>query len=164
MNTEDLLQELSVLMYRDPLVKVQREPDYPRLANPLHLAILLLDCDTEIAMSGMSGFVSGANGRHLAQATEALRMIGSTEWVPIFEAIQGSMSRHGVSWAQFQGDPGCLAVPEKIDAFKKELGELGPDFSLFNTEPDTEDTYGALCHYVEERMAEFGKELHRRKR
>ena len=164
MKTEDLLQELSVLMYRDPLSRVRTEADYPNLANRLHVAILLLDCDTEIGMSGMAGYVSGKSGRHLAKATEALRLIGATEWAGILQKIQESLARHQVSWEHLQGDPKWSAQVDAVDQFKQELATLAPEYSLFNTDPDSEDAYGALCQYVEQRMSEFGQELYRRKK
>jgi hypothetical protein len=163
MKTEDLLQELSVLMYRAPLSRVRGEPDYPNLANPLHLTILLLDSDTEMEMGGMTGFLEGGAGRHLPKVTEALRMIGASKWAGILRAIQESLAKHGVSREQLQGDPKADRNPDSLDSFKKDLRTMAPDHPLFGEGDDSEDVFGALCRYIEERMDEFGKELHQRR-
>ena len=40
MNADQLIQELAVKVYQDPLAKARDEADFPNLTNPLHLVML----------------------------------------------------------------------------------------------------------------------------
>jgi len=154
-----MLQELSVLMYSEPLVRVKNAADFPNLDNPLHLAILLLDADIEIDMSGMDGFISGKSGQNILLVTKALQIIGSNEWPPILEEIQALIRKHRLTWEQLKSD--STPPPPSLTGFTNDLKTLAPAYSLFNSEPDTEDTYALLCDYIEARLPAFNQELHR---
>ena len=173
MNADALIQELTVQIYQTPLSGVRDETDYPNLSNPLHLAVLLIDCDTEIEINGMLGFLENMNGRFLPKATEALRLIGAPKCAAIFESIQDCMTNYGVSWERLRGDfDGTTEFQitsfremhgERFDSFATEVDELIRQFSLFNTHYCPEDAYGAFCNYLGSRMGELRQEIDKRR-
>ena len=71
MTADEIIQELGGKIYARPLSLVRDEPSYPDLANPLHLIILLVDCDTEVMMNGMLGFLENMTGRTADTARES---------------------------------------------------------------------------------------------
>jgi hypothetical protein len=173
MNADSLIQELAVQIYQAPLVSIRDEADYPNLNIPLHLVVLLIDCDTEIEMNGILGFLENMTGRYLPQTTEALRLIGAPKCAAIFDSVHASMTRYGVTWERLRGDfEGSTEFQitsfrrlhgEALDSFTAEVGKLVQGFSLFNTLYSPEDAYAALCHYLETRLVELRQEIDKRK-
>lgn len=76
MTADELMQLLSGALDEPLLDAVRHEADFPCLTNTLHLAVLLIDCDTELSVNGLLGFLENSTGRFLGQTTEALRLIG----------------------------------------------------------------------------------------
>jgi hypothetical protein len=173
MSADSLIQELAAQIYRAPLASVRDESPYPNLNNPLHLVVLLIDCDTEIEMNGMLGFLENMTGRFLRQTSEALRLIGAPQCAAIFNAIHALMAKYGVSWerlrADFKGSTEFQITSfrethgESLDSFAGEVGKLAQGFSLFDTQCSPEDAYAALCGYLETRLAELRQEIDKRK-
>jgi hypothetical protein len=173
MNTDGLIQTLCVEIYQPPLSKVRDEADYPNLTNPLHLVILLLDCDTEIDMNGMLGFLENLTGRHLKQTIQALQLIGASKSAALLETVQACMNENGITWERLRSDLAGSAEyeissfrqrhGEVIAAFTSEIGRLTGQFSLFNTHHSREDAYAALCGYMDSRANELRSETDKRK-
>jgi hypothetical protein len=173
MNADSLIQELAVQIYDEPLSVIRSETDYPNLSNPLHLVVLLIDCNTEIEMNGVLGFLENMTGQHLPETTEALRVIGSPKCASLFSSIQVCMRRHGVSWEQLRGDfDGATEFQitsfremhgDRLSPFVKEVGELTRHFSLFNAHDSPEDAYSALCRYLDGRLDELRQEIDKRR-
>jgi hypothetical protein len=172
MNADSIIQELGTEIFEPPLSKVRDEVGYPDLANPLHLLILLIDCDTEIDMNGMLGFLENSTGRHLGRTAEALKLIGAPKSAALLESIESCMTRHAVTWENLRGDfAGAVEYQvtsfrelhgEALDAFVSEVGSLVGHFSLFNTHYSLEDSYGALCNYLDGRVEELRREISKR--
>jgi len=172
-NADSLVQELAVRVYQQPLLGVRSETDYPSLSNPLHLAVLLIDCDTEIEMNGMLGFLENMTGRHLPETIEALHLIGAPKCAALFCSIQACMTKFGVSWqrlrADFEGTTEFEITSfrkmhgDRLDSFATEVGELASGFSLFSARSSPEDAYSALCTYLDSRLDELRQEINNRR-
>jgi hypothetical protein len=172
MNADEILQELSIRIYEPPLSNVRTEVDYPNLNNPLHLSILLIDCDTEINMNGMTGFLENSTGQHLAETIQALHLIGASKSGALLDAVQACMAKHGVTWERLRGDfSGAKPYQitsfrelhcEQLRVFAEEVHNMTAHFSLFNTRRSQEDVYGAFCSYTEARLVELQGEIDKR--
>jgi hypothetical protein len=173
MNADSFIQELAVQIYEEPLSGIRSETDYPNLSNPLHLAVLLIDCDTEIEINGMLGFLENMTGPYLPETTEALRLIGATKCASLFSSIQACMRKHGVSWEQLRSDfDGVTEFQitsfrelhgDRLSPFVKEVDELTHSFSLFNANYSLEDAYSSLREYLDSRLNEFRQEIDKRR-
>jgi hypothetical protein len=173
MNADDLIQELAVQIYQAPLSSVRFENDYPDLGNPLHLAVLLIDCDTEIEVNGMLGFLENMTGRYLPKTIEALTIIDARTTAAILQSVQACMAKYGVSWerlrADFEGASEFQVTSfremhgEELDSFVTEVGELAQGFSIFNPRYSAEDAYGALCRHLDARLGELRQEIDKRR-
>src|SRR6266516_1196275 len=104
MTADDVIQEIGGKIYDHPLSMIRGEADFPDLANPLHLIVLLIDCDTEIMMNGMLGFIENMTGRHLVPTIEALRQIGASAVARQLQAVHDCMTRYGVTWQRLRGE------------------------------------------------------------
>lgn len=172
MTADAMIQDLADHIYQGPLSEVRHERDYPNLDNPLHLVILLIDCDTEIAMNGVLGFQENLTGQHLAKTTEALARVGAPKAAAIFAFIQAIMQKHGVTWQSLRGDFEGVEVfqissfkelhGQGIDRFTDEVDTLTSGFSLVNTD-SSENVYGALCAYLEDKTQQLSAEVEKRK-
>ena len=173
MKADDLIQDLAGDIYQGPLSGVRDEPDYPDLSNPLHVVVLLIDCDFEININGMLGFLENMTGQHLAKTTEALEMIGTPKCAALFHLVQETMDRHGVTWQQLRRDfEGAKEFQitsfhelhgEVLDKFANEVCELGRGFCLLNKLYSPEDVYGALCTYLEDKVERLSDEVKKRR-
>jgi hypothetical protein len=168
---KDLIEEAGRKLYKRPLSLVRVEAGFPDLNNPLHLIVLLVDCDTEIMMNGMLGFLENPTGRHLTATIEALRQIGAPIVAGQFQRVHDCMKRHGVTWERLREDFGSGQENQitsfrklhgnQLDAFAAEVSTLGRDFSLFHPQSG-ESPFQALCAYLDGRVAELRKEIDRR--
>ncbi len=171
MTADDVIQDLTGKIYIHPLSTARSEPDFPNLANPLHLVILLIDCDTEILMNGMLGFLENMTGRHLASTIEALKRIGALAAARDLQGIQDCMARHGVTWERLRGD---LQGTREYDItsfhklhgaqlapFASEVTKLAHGFSPFRPQRN-ENPYAALCTYLDGRLTELRDEIAKR--
>src|SRR6267143_7091204 len=104
MTANDLIQEVGGKIYERPLSMVRDETGFPDLANPLHVVVLLVDCDTEVMMNGLLGFLENMTGRHLGTTIEALKTIGVRGVADQLGAVRDCMTRHGVTWQRLRGD------------------------------------------------------------
>lgn len=104
MDADKIIQELGIEIYQPPLSLIREEAEFPDLDNPLHLIVLLVDCDTEISMNGMLGFLENLSGQHLGKTIEALDTIGAAKSADLFRSVERCMTKHGVTWAKLRGD------------------------------------------------------------
>ena len=148
-------------MYQPPLVGIRYKRDYPDIENPLHLLFLLVDCDIEIQMNGLLGFLENCTGEHLHATIDALTAIGANKAANDLRLVESCMCRHGVTWAglraDFEGHKEFEITSfsgthgNAMDGFTKELHGVAPDFSLF-AHPSGEPVYDLLCAYLEPRL------------
>jgi hypothetical protein len=147
--------------------KARREPDYPNLDNPLHLAILLIEADTTTALgSGVAVLVDDADGRYLASIGSALRLISADESAGEVDALLALMARHGVTWERLRGQVEDIAgFPQfaddwvhgsTLDAFFDDVRgtEFGTDSLLSMS--NAYDQFGA---YLERHQEQIEREI-----
>jgi hypothetical protein len=168
MTADDILQELAVKIYKPPLSQVRDEASFPDLANPFHVLVLLIDCDTEILMNGVLGFVENPTGRHLVSTIEALQQIGARSEEEKLQSIRDCMMRHGVTWERLRGDFAGSQEYElgsfrklhgsQLDAFASEVSTLGRGFSLLRKGSE-KSAYDSLCSYLQNRLAQLQREI-----
>lgn len=167
---EAWLEQLATSIYEPPLSEVRDRPGYPELENPLHLAILLLDADTEISMQGVLGFLENSTGRHLGATREALLKIGAFRSAALFTAIEDCMARHGVTWERLRGHfagtqefeiTSFAALHPGSKGFADEVSALAGRFQLFNAHGRPEDVYALLSEYLEPRVDRLQLEVTR---
>jgi len=173
MNADAIIQNIGAEIYRAPLSKTRSEIDYPNLTNPLHLTVLLIDCDTEIEMNGILGFLENSTGRHLKQTIDALSMIGAPKSAAVLDSVQNCMIKHGITWESLRGDfEGTSEYQitsfrelhgESSEAFTCEVLQLTTGFSLFNTYDTLNDTYGSFCQYLDDNLDNLQVEIEIRK-
>jgi len=171
MTADDVIQKAAGKIYQPPLSSVRYESDFPDLANPFHLLILLIDCDTEIMMNGILGFLENMTGRHLVPTIEALQLIGAFATANQLQQIQDCMTRHGVTWQQLRGDFEGSREFEitsfrklhgpRLDSFASEARAIGRGFSLFYSS-SAESAYELLCSYLQSRLIELQREIAKR--
>ena len=172
MNSDELIQDLSCKIYEEPLCNTRDEKGYPDLANPLHVAILLIDCDTEITMQGMLGFLENSTGEFLSETVAALDRIGAPKSAQILRSVEQCMAKHGITWAGLRGDFEGTELYQitsfhelhgaKLDKFAKEVDQIAGDFLLLNTLYSPEDAYGALCRHIAEHRDRLSQEIETR--
>lgn len=174
MNADDLIQDFAIKILHKPLNKVDEEPDYPDLSNPLHLYILLLDCDSQIISNGMLGFVENYTGRYLQETIDALKLIRANKSAEIFEDVKKCMLKHNVTWERLRGDLENSHMYEissfekdhgkSFNEFAKEIGQLADDFCLFNVDDASDGAYPSLVNYLEDKIDSFLNEVKKRDR
>lgn len=165
MNADTILQDIASKIYELPLSAVRERRGYPSLGSPLDIAILLIDCDTEIAMNGILGFLENSSGAHLDATIHALSAIGASREAAKLAAIQTIMREHGVTWVDLRGDfEGVLEF--RISSFSELHGREvfakavceADEVSIFQG-PKEEDVYRLLCDYLDERLPQFNAEI-----
>ena len=173
MDADKIIQELAIEIYEEPLSLIREESEFPNLDNPLHLIVLLIDCDTEIAMNGMLGFLENQTGQHLGKTIEALETIGAIKSAALFRSVENCMTKHGVTWAKLRGDfEGSVEYQitsfrelhgASLDGFSQEIHKIVGSFALFNGHYSLEDSYGALYRHAQSRVELLQNEIQRRK-
>lgn len=173
MNANDVIQPLGISIYEEPLVHVREERDYPNLANPLHLVMVLIDADVEITMNGMLGFLENNTGEHLHATAEAMRLIGAPKCAEVFDRVEAVMTKHDVTWRQLRGDTVNAQPYEvtnfrkmhgaRLDAFAREIGQASHRFLPLNALYSPEDAFAALCAYMEPRVDDLVRHIETRK-
>lgn len=173
MNADEVIQSIGVEIYRAPLSKTREEVDYPNLANPLHLAILLIDFDTEIEMNGILGFLENPTGSYLKQTIEALNLIGALKSAALLESIQSCTIKYGISWEglrnDFEGSTEYQVTSfrethgESSDEWSDEVLRLSGNFCLFNSHYALENSYESFCQYLDGQLENFQTEINDRK-
>lgn len=158
MTADQIIQKLGVQIYESPLSAVRDEPDYPDLDNPLHFIVLLVDCDTEITMNGIIGYLENPTGAHLPSVIDALLRIGAGQTAQQFAQIRVCMAQHGVTWECLREDfPGTHEYQitsfrslhgEELDEFADDVASIATNLNLFNP-PTGEPVYDLLCTYLD---------------
>ncbi|WP_417393747.1 DMP19 family protein [Gimesia chilikensis] len=77
MTPEDLLGELSIRIYEPPLSDMREDGRICNAADPVAVLMLILDCDTEVAMNGIDNFIGNSSGRYMRETITALQTIGA---------------------------------------------------------------------------------------
>jgi hypothetical protein len=161
MTADEAIQGIEGKMYDPPLVGIRYQQGYPNLENPLHIVFLLIDCNIEIQMNGLLGFLENGTGEHLNATIDTLSIIGAYRVAEDLQQIYDCMSRHGVTWAKLRGDfedskefeitTFSRTHGDSLRPFTEELREIAPNFDVFS-HPSGEPVYDLLCSYIEPRI------------
>jgi hypothetical protein len=166
MTADATLQELATRIYESPLSAIRRRSDFPNLDSPLDIAVLLIDCDTEIAMNDILGFLENSTGEHLESTASALTLIGAPQAAARFTAVRDIMRRHGVTWQNLRDDF-KTASEYQVTSFRelhgreefiKEVCAAAGTSALFESSP-SEDVYSKLCDYLDSRIGVLASEI-----
>src|SRR5262249_32893721 len=117
-----LIETLSIRIYEPPLSTARDR--LREIAEPLRVAILVLDFDTELKMNGMLGFLENSTGLYFPETIEAFDRIGASETVSILRAIEKTLERHGVTPSGLRADFAGTQEYE-ITTFRELHGDLG---------------------------------------
>jgi len=161
MTADEAIQDIGGRMYDPPLVGIRYQQDYPDLENPLHVIFLLCDCDIEIQMNGLLGFLENSTGEHLQATINALSGIGANHAAEDLRRISDCMSRHGITWAGLRADledskefeitTFAKTHGDRLRPFTEELRSIAPVFVIF-AHSSGDPVYDLLCAYIEPRM------------
>lgn len=172
MDADALIQEIAGRIYSEPFSNIREEEGYPNLSNPLHVTVLLIDCDTEITMNGMFGFLENRTGQHLEQTIQALNQIGAPTAATLFQSIADCMRKHDVTWRKLRGDfEGVKEFQvtsfrefhgDEFDAFADDVCKLSQGFSLFDSDQSGNNSYVALCDFLQSRLDQLNAEIEMR--
>lgn len=174
MKIDELLESINPFV--GPLEEVDLEADYPNLANPLHLVILLLRCDAETLSGGILGFIENPTGQHLSETIKMLALIGAHHTSARFKCVLHSMEKHNITWEAIAGD--CKASEEyTISSFEDRHGndisnrigdvldEVGSSFwgfQMFDSDFCGEDVHQCLVTYLEDKSSLLEEEILKR--
>lgn len=172
MNADDLIQEFAIEVLKEPLNKVTDEPDYPNLGNPLHLYILLLDCDGQTISNGMLGFIENCSGGYLQKTIDALQQIGANKSAEVFQNVKKCMIKYNVTWERLRRDFEGSEMYEissfeldhgkELNDFSEEINQLSDDFYLFRVDDAPDGAYPQLVNYLEDKVDIFLNEVKKR--
>ena len=165
MTGEELLKRIGN-PYEEPILAVRDHPSWPNLSNPLHVALLLIDFDTELCMNGILGFLENSTGAYLDQTVDAFRLVGAEQTATTLSQIRDAMQRHSVSHQQLRSDfqgssefqiTSFSQLHLGREDFAGAVGELAN--SLYVYDQSRESPFSLLEAYLEKQSAEMLAQL-----
>jgi hypothetical protein len=88
----------------------------------LHIAVLVIDFETEVSMSGISNFLGNSTGRYLAETVEALRILGRTQDAETLREIASVADSAGMTYEAIQSDRATIE-PYTVTSWETLHGE-----------------------------------------
>lgn len=152
--------------YEERYCAIRRQNSWPSLANPLHVALLLTDFDTELCMNGIVGFLENSTGAYLDQTIDAFRLIGAEQTAATLSQIRETMRQHGVSHQALRSDfhgssefqiMSFSNLHPGRDDFAAEVGRLAEALYLYDC--SRESPFSLLETYLEKNSAEMLAQL-----
>ncbi len=169
MSGQDILNDIGLKAYEKPLSTIRDLPTWPSLSEPLHVAILLIDFDTEVNMNGLLGFLENSTGAYLEQTIEACRMLGARQTADTLERVREVMGRHAVSHQRLR-EPHRHTTEYQITSFTELHGSSLDDFAdevsrledlLYIHDRSQESPFPLLEAYAEQHATKIQSELGR---
>jgi hypothetical protein len=152
--------------YEEPILSVRRQPSWPNVSNPLHLALLLVDFDTELSMNGILGFLENSTGAFLDQTIDGFRLVGAGQTATTLSEIRDAMQRHSASHNQLRADfegtsqyqiTSFARLHPDREAFADEVERIAK--SLYLNGQSRESPFLLLEGYLEKHSEEFLSQL-----
>jgi hypothetical protein len=168
-NVQDLIEDLMVKAYEEPLSNIRNLSRWPMLSDPLHLVILLIDFDTEVCMNGLLGFLENSTGAFLDETIQAFQHIGAQPTADILNRTREAMHRHGVSHHSLRA-PLAQAQEFQITSFAQLHGPALRDFSaevnqlsraLYLHDRSAQSPWPRIEEYLEPHLDRLQSELER---
>jgi len=169
MTGRQMLDDLAVRIYEEPLLHIRNAPEWPSLTNPLHLTALLVDFDTEVAINGILGFLENSSGAHLDKTIDAFIALGAHDTAEVLQRIREVLRKHGVSHQKLRSDFKNTSQYE-ITSFSKLHGASLNEFAqevcaiadlLYSDRTSQGSPFLRLEVYLEEHASEIQSELSR---
>ena len=105
MEETDLLSEFAIKVYEPPLSLHRASGQIADTSDPVSVAMLVVDLDTEVAMNGMVNFIGNSTGLYASQTVEALERIGCAEDASVLRQILAAAEAAGMTHAAIQDRP-----------------------------------------------------------
>jgi len=100
----DLLSELAIKIYEPPLSLHRESGRIADTSDPLSVAMLVVDLDTELAMNGIVEFLGNSTGLYASQTVEALERIGCPEDAQVLREILRTAAAGGMTHDAIQDE------------------------------------------------------------
>ena len=169
MTGEKLLNDLGVRIYQKPLSNIRELSTWPSLSNPLHVAVLLIDFDTEVAMNSILGFLENSTGAYLDQTIDALYLLRADATAETMRQIRDVMTKHKVSHeslrsphqntTEYQITSFAELHGPSLDGFADEVCRIADDLYIHNR--SKESPFPLLEAFLERHKTEILSEIER---
>lgn len=134
MPTHTLLDQFAVKIYEPPLSALRDNGGVADLCNPLSVAMLLVDFETEVSMNGINNFIGNSTGRYINETIAALTTIGCHDDAALLSRILAVASAAGMTHQTIQAERSALEEfaitsfsqlhDSKWNAASAEIGQL----------------------------------------
>lgn len=121
MSAMDLLDEFSIRVYEPPLTEHRDSGRIADTSNPISIAMLVVDFETEVMMNGIEDFIGNSTGLYGAQTVRALQLIGCAEDAAALSTVLEVAAAAGMTHDAIQADRSGLA-PYTVTSFTKVHG------------------------------------------
>jgi len=169
MTGQEILNDLGNRGYQEPLLGVRYLPTWPSLDKPLHLALLVIDFDTELAMNGILGFLENPTGAFLDQTIDAFATLGADQTAAVLRRIRKTTIKHAVSHhrlrapyqrtSEYQITTFAELHGRSLDDFAAEVCDIADELYIHDrTQPSP---FPLLEAYVEQHATEMLSEIER---
>ena len=122
MRRMDLLTEFAIKIYEPPLCEMRDSGAIADLSNPIAVAMLVVDFETEVTMQGIVDFIGNSTGLYVRETVKALQIIGCDTQADQLQRILDIADVAGMTHDAIQEDMSGLA-PHAITSFSKLHGE-----------------------------------------
>ncbi|CAM2975083.1 MULTISPECIES: DMP19 family protein [Paenibacillus] len=164
MSGEEVVGSVAMDLYRAEFATI-RECG-PELPQVLRDTILIIDLDTELSMSGITGFLENLSGRFLGETTEAMQRIGNDADAEILKNIQHMLSESGVTPEQLRENVNALSeqdVTTTLNTHGQQIHEVLQRVELeagnLSMQSDNEEVFELLYQYVDTNKDRLKQEL-----
>ena len=104
MDLDDLFSEFSIKIYEEPLSDLRTSGAIRDLSNPISVAMLIVDFNTEVEMNGILNFIGNSTGLYARETVEALRTVGCERDAEKLREILDIADIAGMTHAAIQAD------------------------------------------------------------
>ncbi|MCE2815531.1 MAG: DUF4375 domain-containing protein [Planctomycetaceae bacterium] len=160
----NLLSDLSIAIYAEPLSGFRDTAAIRDLNNPLAVVMLLIDYETECSMSGIVTLLGNSAGSRLPETITALKLIGCDSHATCLAQIQEIAKQSGMTYDAIQKDRSSLSE-FTVTSFHALHGDQWDDAaemirSIHDT-IDFDDFWIKLNAYVERHEEELRSHIER---
>jgi hypothetical protein len=154
MTSSELLSEFVSRMHKPPLTAMREDGAITDLSNPIAVLMLVVDFDTELAMSGIIDFIGNETGRYARETVAALASLGCSrlarQLADVLDIAEQAGMTHGVIQSERREHLTLYEVTSfaqdhgtKWEAACEKIDQLAGAFSL-------QEMYDRLEQYVEQ--------------
>lgn len=152
MTTTDLLSEFSIRIYEPPLSEMRDSGSIRDLSNPIAVAMLIVDFETEVSMNGINNFIGNSTGIYANETVDALEQIGCSTQAQHLRRILAVAVDAGMTHDAIQQDRSGLSEYE-ITSFAKLHGDKWDDASEEIDKLDSSIDYSDIMDHAERFVA-----------